>query len=164
MSTFTDNELFWLLELTSPEVLNNELMKSIRKFNLEVLHHAVKGLKILQQNLGDPTSTASMTEIGASWTLSDDHFSAHPPLISALQRVKSVQHAFDFKPEHVKDVWITNAADDCRFPDISSLSRQGPSGKASLRNKQIKQLVTAMEHAVEILKGVPVVCTLPRTP
>ena len=164
MSTFTDNELFWLLELTSPEVLSNELVKSIYIFNLEVLHHALKGLKILQRHLGDPTFAASMAEIGASWTLSDDHFSAHPPLIAALQRVKSVKAAFDFKPEYVKDASIVNAADDCRFPNISSLSRQGPSDKALLRHKQIKQLATAMENAVEILKGVPVVRMLPKTP
>ena len=164
MSAFADDGLLWLVELTSPEVFSNELMKSIHNFNLQVLHHALKGLKILQRNLADPTSTASISEIGAPWTLSDDYFDAHPPLISALQRVKSVKKAFDFKPECTKDVSIANLADDCGFPDISSMSRQGPGGKASLRHKQIKQLVTAMENAVEILKGDAVVRALPKTP
>ena len=164
MSAFTDNELFWLLELTSPEDLIETLMKSIDNFNIQVLHHALKGLKILQRHLGDPTSTAGITQISASWTLSDDHFDAHPPLISASRRVKSVQDACEFKLERAKYASIANLANDCRFPEISSLSTQEPGGKASLRHRQIKQLVTAMENAVEGLKHVTVVRTLPRSP
>ena len=157
MSRFANNELLWLLDLASTETIVTELANSIYKFNRGVLRHAVKGLEVLQQQLGDSTSAASTSETSALSTLSDDYFSIQY-LISALQQVKRVKRAFDCKPGRVKYETFGFCADNCRIPDISSRNLREPSDQASLRHKQIEQLVTVVDKTVQILD----VVTLPR--
>ena len=164
MSRFADNELLWLIESTTTEDLGDKLMDSIYIFNLLVLRSAFDGLELLHQHLQDPKSAASTTETGAPSTLSGNYFNACTPLILALQRVKSIKDAFDCKPERIEYATIGNWADNCRFPDISSLRLPGPSGKASLRLTQLEQLVTALKNASNTLNLVTVVRTLPKKP